>query len=84
MHTLDAVPPVRRKPFFTHLYFQVLVGFILGGIVGYCFPASYSAFLPLATAFLKLIRMLLAPVIFCTVVIGIAGMGNLKEVGRVG
>ncbi|MGO9586721.1 MAG: C4-dicarboxylate transporter DctA [Limisphaerales bacterium] len=66
------------------LYFQVLLGFVLGIVVGYCWPGFGELLKPLGDGFIKLIKMLLAPIIFGTVVVGIARMGNLKEVGRVG
>jgi Na+/H+-dicarboxylate symporter len=66
------------------LYFQVLIGFLLGIVVGYCWPGFGETLKPLGDGFIKLIKMLLAPIIFGTVVAGIAKMGNLKEVGRVG
>jgi Na+/H+-dicarboxylate symporter len=86
METLSAQPAAAtvRRPFYRHLYFQVLLGFALGVALGYFFPATADYLKPLADAFIKLIRMLLAPIIFGTIVVGIAQMGNLKEVGRVG
>jgi aerobic C4-dicarboxylate transport protein len=66
------------------LYVQVLLGMALGVLVGVLWPDIGSAMKPLADGFIKLIRMMLAPVIFGTVVIGIAKMGSLKEVGRIG
>jgi Na+/H+-dicarboxylate symporter len=69
---------------FGQLYFQVLLGFLLGIVVGYLCPGFAESLKPLGDGFIKLIKMLLAPIIFGTVVVGIAKMGNLKEVGRVG
>lgn len=66
------------------LWLQVLVGIVLGVIAGILFPHSATALKPLGDGFVKLIRMTLAPIIFVTVVVGIAKMGDLKEVGRVG
>jgi aerobic C4-dicarboxylate transport protein len=66
------------------LYVQVIVATLIGIAIGILFPAFGAALKPLADAFIKLIRMLLAPVIFGTVVLGIARMGSLKEAGRVG
>lgn len=66
------------------LYVQVLLGMALGVLVGVVWPDIGSAMKPLADGFIKLIRMMLAPVIFGTVVIGIAKMGSLQEVGRIG
>ncbi|QEU03979.1 dicarboxylate/amino acid:cation symporter [Pseudomonas oryzihabitans] len=66
------------------LYVQVLLAVIAGSLVGVLFPETGAALKPLGDAFIKLIKMLLAPVIFLTVVTGIAGMENMKELGRVG
>jgi len=66
------------------LYIQVLIAIVLGILLGHFYPALGSAMQPLATAFIKLIKMIIAPIIFCTVVIGIAGMENMKKVGRTG
>ncbi len=67
-----------------HLYVQVLVAIVLGVMLGYTEPAWGAAMKPLGDAFIKLIKMLIAPIIFTTVVTGIAGMGDLKKIGRVG
>lgn len=90
---------MNRKPFYQQLYFWVLIGMLLGVLVGYLFPASRpfqihlfgenlsfdaSKLKPLSDAFIRLIRMMIAPIIFTTVVTGIAGMGNLKRLGRIG
>lgn len=66
------------------LYIQVLIAIVLGILLGHFYPAIGSAMQPLATAFIKLIKMIIAPIIFCTVVVGIAGMENMKKVGRTG
>ncbi len=66
------------------LWLQVLIGILLGIIVGIVFPHTAAALKPLGDGFVKLIRMTLAPIIFLTVVVGIARMGNIREVGRVG
>jgi len=73
-----------RKPVYSHLYFQVLVAIGAGILLGYFFPGLATKLKPLGDAFIKLIKMMIAPIIFSTVVVGIARMGNLKEVGRVG
>ncbi|MEP6662138.1 MAG: C4-dicarboxylate transporter DctA [Verrucomicrobiota bacterium] len=75
---------MNRKPFYHHLYFQVLIAIILGAFVGKYFPVFGAKLKPLGDGFIKLIRMVIAPVIFTTVVIGMAGMGSFKRVGRVG
>ena len=67
-----------------HLYFWVLVGIFAGGLTGFLFPAFGASLKPLGDGFVNLIKMLIGPVIFCTVVLGIAGAGDMKKVGRVG
>ena len=74
----------RLRGILGQLYFQVLLGIVLGAVFGTVFPHAGAQLKPLADGFLALIRMLLAPIIFGTVVVGIAKMGNIKEVGRVG
>ncbi|MBI3890002.1 MAG: dicarboxylate/amino acid:cation symporter [Candidatus Wallbacteria bacterium] len=66
------------------LYLQVLLGIVLGGLLGYFNPSLGVACKPLGDGFISLIKMLIGPVVFCTVVLGIAGMSDLKKVGRVG
>jgi len=66
------------------LYVQVLIGIVVGGAIGYFLPDFGAKLQPLADGFIKLIKMLLAPIIFGTVVVGIAKMGSIKEVGRIG
>jgi len=73
-----------HKPLLGPLWLQVLIGAILGIVFGVVAPHAAAETAFLAQGFVKLIRMLLAPVIFVTVVVGIARMGNLREVGRVG
>src|SRR6202051_4445191 len=74
----------KKKPFYTGLSFQVLVGVALAIIFGYLSPATAEAMNPLGDGFIRLITMIIAFVIFCTVVSGIAGMQDMKKVGRVG
>ena len=76
-------PATRRKPFYQDLSLQVAVGMVLGVVVGVLFPDIGTHLHPLGDAFIKLIRMLIAPIIFCTVVHGIASIGEMKKVGRV-
>ncbi|MCF2515157.1 dicarboxylate/amino acid:cation symporter [Sphingomonas sp. G124] len=78
----DATVPA-AKPWYRHLYVQVLVAIILGVIVGHFWPATGEALKPLGDGFIKLIKMIIAPVIFLTIVTGIAGMRDLRRVGRV-
>jgi aerobic C4-dicarboxylate transport protein len=68
----------------SHLYLQVLIAIVLGVAVGHFHPGFGESFKPLGDAFIKLIKMLIGPIIFTTVVSGIGGMGDLKAVGRVG
>jgi aerobic C4-dicarboxylate transport protein len=72
------------KRFTSHLYFWVLLAIIAGGLFGYFSPARAVALKPLGDGFIALVKMLISPVIFCTVVLGIAGAGDIKKVGRVG
>ncbi len=72
------------KPSRNTLYLQVLAGIVLGGLIGYLQPKWGVELKPLGDAFVNLVKMLIAPLIFCTVVVGLAGMGDLKKVGRVG
>src|SRR5262245_643669 len=67
-----------------HLYFWVLLAIVAGGTLGYVSPDTGVALKPLGDGFIALVKMLIAPIIFCTVVLGIAGAGNMKKVGRVG
>ncbi|MDR2298826.1 MAG: dicarboxylate/amino acid:cation symporter [Comamonas sp.] len=70
-------------PFYRHLYFQVIVAIVLGALLGYFSPELAAKFKPLGDAFIKLVKMIIAPVIFLTIVTGIAGMTHLRVVGRV-
>src|SRR3954468_19314166 len=81
----DPTPAVSdARPKRNTLYLQVLLGIVIGGVLGYFQPAFAVKLRPLGDAFIALIKMLIAPLIFSTVVIGIAGMGDLRKVGRVG
>src|SRR3984893_2393680 len=75
---------VRRKPFYASLSFQVLVGIAVAIVLGYLNPAKAIAMKPLGDGFIRLITMIITLVIFCTVVTGIAGMQDMKKIGRVG
>jgi aerobic C4-dicarboxylate transport protein len=72
------------KRFARSLYLQVLVAVALGAVIGHFFPTFGASLKPLGDAFIKLVKMLIAPIVFATVVTGIAKMGDLKKVGRVG
>lgn len=71
------------KPFYRQLYFQVLTAIVLGVTVGHFWPDIGASLKPLGDSFVKLVKMIIAPVIFLTVTTGIAGMSDLKKVGRV-
>src|SRR5450755_3241030 len=72
------------KPFYRSLYFQVITAIVIGVALGHFAPATGEAMKPLGDGFIKLIKMLIAPIIFCTVVVGIAGMEDMKKVGKTG
>jgi aerobic C4-dicarboxylate transport protein len=74
----------RRRPLYRSLYVQVLTAVVIGVLLGHFYPASGEAMKPLGDAFIKLIKMMIAPIIFCTVVTGIAGMEDMKKVGKTG
>ena len=73
-----------NKPFYKILYVQVLFAIACGVLLGAFYPSDAVAMKPLGDGFIKLIKMIIAPVIFCTVVSGIAGMQDVKKIGRVG
>src|SRR5579884_4197561 len=93
MSSFDAAPTparttertgARRRPFYKDLWVQVLVGIVAAVVLGYVSPAKAVAMKPLGDAFIRLITMIITVMIFCTVVTGIAGMRDLRKVGRVG
>src|SRR5947209_11648175 len=73
-----------RRPWYTILYVQVLLAIAVGILIGHYFPNTGVALKPLGDGFISLIKMMIGPVIFCTVVHGIGSIGDLKKVGRVG
>jgi aerobic C4-dicarboxylate transport protein len=75
--------PVVRRPFYRSLYFMVLLAILAGGAVGHFFPEFGESLKPLGDGFIKLVKMIIAPVIFLTIATGIAGMRDLGKVGRV-
>ena len=79
-----AVPGARKKAFYKTLWGQVLLAIVVAVVLGYARPATAIAMKPLGDAFIRLITMIIAVIVFCTVVTGIAGMEDLKKVGRVG
>src|SRR3954465_7271083 len=72
------------KPLYKSLYFQVIVAILIGVALGHFYPATGESMKPLGDGFIKLIKMIIAPIIFCTVVVGIAGMEDMKKVGKTG
>src|SRR5579872_4138907 len=84
MATITTAAPVARKPLYSSLFVQVLVALLLGIVLGVASPDFAISLKILSDAFLKLITMIVAPIVFCVVVHGIAGAGDLKKVGRVG
>ena len=86
MATTAPVPEVttrRTRPLYADLSLQILVAMLLGSLVGYLWPQSADSLRPLGDLFIRLVRMIVAPIIFCTVVHGIASVGEAKRVGRV-
>jgi aerobic C4-dicarboxylate transport protein len=76
--------PAARKPWYLQFYLQILLAVVIGVLVGWLDPVLGKALKPLGDGFIKLVKMIIAPIIFCTVVHGIASMGDLKKLGRVG
>src|ERR1044072_51081 len=84
MATIITAAPTTRKALYTSLFVQVLAALVLGIVLGMAVPDFAISLKILSDAFLKLISMIVAPIVFCVVVHGIAGAGDLKKVGRVG
>jgi len=82
--TTEATSPPRKKPFYLGLSFQVLAGVAIAVLLGYANPAMAVSMKPLGDVFIRMITMIITLVIFCTLVTGIAGMEDMKKVGRVG
>jgi aerobic C4-dicarboxylate transport protein len=80
---VDRTAPPPRKPWYAQLYLQVLTAIVLGVLLGHFQPQTGEAMKPIGDAFIKLVKMIIAPVIFLTIVTGIAGMRDLGSVGRV-
>lgn len=84
---MSTIPPSTspaRKPWYRILYVQVLIAVALGIVIGGFFPDLGKALKPLGDGFIKLVKMMIAPIIFCTVVHGVASMSDMKKLGRVG
>ena len=84
MSAADSAARLKHKHWYSVLYIQVLIAIAVGILIGRFFPKTGIALKPLGDAFVGLIRMMIAPVIFCVIVQGIAGMADLKKVGKVG
>ncbi|MBI3212968.1 MAG: C4-dicarboxylate transporter DctA [Mycobacterium sp.] len=80
----EMVRLANKPPWYTSLFLQLLVAIVAGILVGWLWPGVGADLKPIADGFIKLIKMLIAPIIFCTVVLGIAHVGDLKSVGRIG
>jgi len=72
------------KKLFNLLYFQVLIAIVIGILIGHFYPTLGVQLKPLGDGFIKLIKMVIAPLIFCSIVLGIAGMEDVKKIGKVG
>src|SRR3974390_67987 len=84
MATIATAETTARKPLYSSLFLQVVVALLLGIVLGMAVPDFAVSLKIFSDAFLKLISMIVAPIVFCVVVHGIAGAGDLKKVGRVG
>jgi len=82
-HTSPQAKPA-KLPFYRSLYLQVICAVVIGVALGHFYPAVGAEMKPLGDGFIKLIKMMIAPIIFCTVVVGIAGMEDMKKVGKTG
>src|SRR5476649_649116 len=84
MATMTTTATIERKPLYSSLFVQVLAALLLGIVLGMAVPDFAIGLKIFSDAFLKLITMIVAPIVFCVVVHGIAGAGDLKKVGLVG
>jgi aerobic C4-dicarboxylate transport protein len=84
MSTDAIASPALPQRWYRSLYVQVLIAIAIGVLLGHYFPETATKFKPLGDGFIKLIKMMIAPIIFCTVVTGIAGMENMKAIGKTG
>ena len=81
----EAEAPFKEKmPFYRVLYFQVIVAIIIGVLLGHFYPSIATDMKPLGDAFIKLIKMVIGPIVFLTVVTGISSIGDMRKVGKVG
>lgn len=84
MSTDALASPALPQRWYRSLYVQVLIAIAIGVLLGHYFPAAATELKPLGDGFIKLIKMMIAPIIFCTVVTGIAGMENMRAIGKTG
>jgi aerobic C4-dicarboxylate transport protein len=84
MTASSTAPTAAPRRFYQSLYVQVITAIVIGVVLGHFWPATGEAMKPLGDGFIKLIKMIIAPIIFCTVVVGIAGMEDMKKVGKTG
>ena len=73
-----------KKAIYKSLYFQVILAIVIGVALGHFYPETGAAMKPFGDGFIRLIKMIIAPIIFCTIVVGIAGMEDIKKVGKTG
>jgi aerobic C4-dicarboxylate transport protein len=78
------ITPMPKRPFYANLYVQVLIAIAIGIVFGIVSPERAAAMKPLGDGFIKLVKMVIAPIVFTTVVVGIAHMGEMRDVGRIG
>jgi aerobic C4-dicarboxylate transport protein len=81
---MTTVQAPKKKKFYQIMYFQVITAIIIGIVLGWLKPDLAAQMKPLGDLFIKLIKMVIAPIIFCTIVVGIGSIGDMKKVGRVG
>ncbi|RZL46893.1 MAG: dicarboxylate/amino acid:cation symporter [Variovorax sp.] len=84
MSSATEKPIATKQPIYKSLYVQVITAVVIGVLLGHFYPSLGESMKPLGDAFIKLIKMMIAPIIFCTVVVGIAGMEDMKKVGKTG
>jgi aerobic C4-dicarboxylate transport protein len=84
IQNMDTPDMTARQPWYRILYIQVLVAIVIGVALGYFYPGAGKAMKPLGDGFIALIKMMIAPAIFCTIVHGIASISDMRKVGRIG
>ena len=75
---------LQKQSWYRHLYPQVLLAILIGILLGHFYPEWGVAMKPFSDAFIRIIKFLISPIVFCTVVLGIAGMKDMKTVGKTG